>query len=231
MPIFNTSSDCTWDLSSNCIDIWRFSLKDSLDWSLILSPSENARIRRFYFEKHKRRFLQAHGILRDILGKYVHTPPEQIMLATDAYGKPYIINSNVFFNLSHSGEYALLAVGKGYPVGVDLEQYSERAFTGVAAQMFSQQEQRQLIASPAHLTNAVFFSIWSQKEAFIKACGLGLRYPTKKFSVQALSNKIYQVYDSVHDKQWELYSFFPLPGYAGAVCYDSAYQTLNFYQY
>lgn len=231
MPIFHAKMQCNGDLSEHRIDIWRYTLKHSNDWSSILSTEEKNRAARFYFEKHRRRFMQSHGILRTILAHYLNIAPENISLKTDHHGKPYIENSNVFFNLSHSGDYALVAIGLDSALGIDLEKFSSRSYRGLAQQMFSEAENQQLLSCPQYLEAAVFFSIWSQKEAFIKACGLGLHYPTKTFSVEALSTHEYCVYDTVHCKDWRLFPFYPLPGFAGAICYDGDYQTLNFYQF
>ena len=59
-------------------------------------------------------------------------------------------------------------------MGVDIEQYSARPYEGIAKSLFSEQEFNEFKKVPPALKPAVFFHVWSQKEAFIKACGLGL---------------------------------------------------------
>jgi 4'-phosphopantetheinyl transferase len=167
------------------IDIWQFSLNETLAQSAtILNADELSRAARFYFERHQRRFATARTRVREILGAYLGLPAATLEFTYNQYGKPEVINSQQLqFNVSHSGEIALLAIGKTFPLGVDLEQYSARPYIGIAKQLFSPTEQTLLKNSPSRLKPALFFHIWAQKEAFIKACGLGLSYPTETFTV------------------------------------------------
>ncbi len=231
MPYFNPKKDATWNLPAKQIDIWRFSLTGETNWISLLNEQERERAFRFYFKRHTHRFIQAHGIMREILGHYLDKHPADLLLTTDANGKPCLEGSDLCFNLSHSHEYALLAVGRQYSLGVDLEVFTSRSYQGVAEHMFSPEECEILKRAPKALSCAVFFSIWSQKEALIKACGLGLRYPTKEFSVQPLASNAYEVNDSLHEVQWTMFPFFPLPGYAGALCYHQSCNTLRFFSY
>tara|TARA_B100000949_G_scaffold210410_1_gene203348 strand:+ start:353 stop:1048 length:696 start_codon:yes stop_codon:yes gene_type:complete len=231
MPYFNPKNDASWDLPATQIDIWRFPLTGETNWISVLNEQERERAHRFYFKRHARRFIQAHGIMREILANYLNQHPADVLLTTDANGKPCLKGSDLCFNLSHSNEYALLAVGRQYALGVDLEVFTSRSYQGVAEHMFSPEECKKLKTAPEELACAIFFSIWSQKEALIKACGLGLRYPTKDFSVQALAPNTYEVYDSLHEQHWAMYPFFPLPGYAGALCYHQSCNTLRFFSY
>ncbi|MBI2785193.1 MAG: 4'-phosphopantetheinyl transferase superfamily protein [Legionella longbeachae] len=203
------------------IDLWQFSLKSELDSAYqILNSEERARADRFYFSRHKRRFSTARATMRIILARYLNTSPERLEFTYNAHGKPEILNSaKLQFNLSHTGDLALLAIGKTFPMGVDIEKYSARPYEGIAKSLFSEQEYEEFIKAPLALKPAIFFHVWAQKEAFIKACGLGLSYPTKHFSVPLTMPTKQLVDDSLHNMTWQLRSFMPEIACSGALCH------------
>ena len=88
------------------------------------------------------------------------------------------------FNISHSEDRALLAVTTGCEVGVDIEAVrTDWAPDDVARRFFSPHECAWLYALPAEMRRAAFFRIWSRKEAYIKAHGLGLSMGLDSFDV------------------------------------------------
>lgn len=204
------------------IDLWQFSLLEEPQGVLqLLNEDERARAARFYFNHHKRRFATARATMRIILARYLNTAPERLEFIYNPQGKPEVINSQKLqFNISHSGDLAILAVGKGYPMGVDIEYYSARPYEGIAKNSFSYQEIAELQKVPHALKPALFFHIWAQKEAFIKATGLGLSYPTQEFSVPTTIPTKQLVDDPLHNMTWQLRSFMPEPACSGAVCFN-----------
>lgn len=208
-------------LNESRIDLWQFSLAQELHAAeQILSVDEKTRAARFYFAKHKRRFATSRTAVRIILSRYLNTSPERLEFIYSDHGKPSVLNSQrLQFNLSHTGDIAILAVGKGYPVGVDIEQYSARPYEGIAKNLFSDKELADLIKAPAALKPALFFHVWSQKEAFIKISGLGLSYPTKEFTVPTIFPTKQLVEDPLHNTTWQLRSFMPRIACSGALCH------------
>lgn len=207
-------------LNESRIDLWQFSLTQEFRQSeQLLSDEERSRANRFYFSHHKRRFVNAHATLRLILARYLNTAPERLEYSYNKHGKPEVLNmQKLQFNMSHSGELCLVAVGKGMPMGVDIELFSERPYEGIAANLFSPQELRELLKTPPALKPAVFFHVWSQKEAFIKACGLGLSYPTQEFTVPTSMPTKQLVDDPLHNTTWQMRSFMPQVACSGALC-------------
>lgn len=208
-------------LNESRIDLWQFSLEHEISNARqLLNADEQARADRFYFSRHQRRFSTARATMRIILARYLNTAPERLEFTYNAYGKPEVINSQkLHCNISHSGDLALLAVGKGYPMGVDIENYSARPYEGIANSLFSDQELKEFQKVPLALKPAVFFHVWAQKEAFIKACGLGLSYPTKEFSVPTKIPTKQLVDDPLHNMTWQLRSFMPVVACSGALCH------------
>lgn len=208
-------------LEDTRIDLWQFSLNQQpTNAHQLLNREELARAERFYFAKHKRRFITARVTLRTVLARYLNTPPEQLQFLFNKQGKPYIADAdNIEFNMSHSGELGIIAIGKGKPLGVDIECYSARPYDGIAKTLFSATELEQFLKLPARIKPALFFHVWSQKEAFIKATGLGLSYPTKEFSVPVTIPTRHRVADALHNTTWQLHSFMPQVACSGALCY------------
>lgn len=179
----------------------------------VLSKEEQDRADSFVFERHRRRFIFAHFALRKILGDYLEQLPEEIQFATLPKGKPILINSqnakNIQFNLSHSGEMALVGLRTEKTIGVDIEFHRDRELLGIADHVFSDKECQQLSSLKEKELVDAFFHIWAQKEAFIKAVGDGLAYPLKDFTVSHQPPA--SLLEAVHEKkaEWYLYSFQP----------------------
>lgn len=137
---FSAAHDCSLDKTR--IDIWEFPLNTPFHQAnSLLNEKELERANRYHFERHRRRFTIARATLRLILGRYLQRDASQLSFQYSSHGKPGIESSQgLEFNLSHSGELALLAVGCQFPLGVDLEFFSARPYDGIAKNLFSQQE-------------------------------------------------------------------------------------------
>ncbi len=151
----------------------------------ILSTDERQRADRFRFEADRRRYIISHAFLRLHLAAYLDTDPRKIAFELGAHGKPYITDTGLRFNLSHSGDVAAMAFADGMDVGIDVECFRRRLNDpeGIARRFFSETEfQAYLAAQNRELT---FFRIWTRKEAFIKATGEGMQRPLSSFVVSA----------------------------------------------
>lgn len=121
-------------------------------------------------------------ITRIILSKYLHCPPEQIEFHIGSHGKPSIHNSDLQFNVSDSGCYVLLGVTRNHPIGVDIERIDRNIdYLALSKRFFTTREYEAIVNSADQKTT--FFRCWTQKEAFIKAVGLGLSYGLSNFDV------------------------------------------------
>ena len=100
--------------------------------------------------------------LRHVLGRELSLPPADIGFTLGTHGKPSV--PQVEFNLSHSGEWALIAVSD-VPLGVDIEKIRERFDYRALAKRFLGAEPR---------TVEAFFHLWTEREAYVKATGEGI---------------------------------------------------------
>ncbi|MEA3278381.1 MAG: 4'-phosphopantetheinyl transferase superfamily protein [Pseudomonadota bacterium] len=145
-------------------------------WPL-LSASERERADRLRLPRHRGRYIRAHADLRRILGLYLKIDPIQIDFEHGIAGKPMLLGaqSAVEFNLTTSGDLALVAVSLGYPVGVDCEQIREqRDVAAISRRMFDPEEAERIAAAPVAEQPARFFRSWTALEAGVKADGRGL---------------------------------------------------------
>ncbi|RUQ81559.1 4'-phosphopantetheinyl transferase superfamily protein [Legionella septentrionalis] len=216
-------------LGENRVDIWQYSLQDELPHGeALLSASEQERAQRFIFSHHRRRFITAHALLRLILARYLDLSPQEIEFSSGSYGKPHLPNSPLQFNLSHSQDMALLAVGKNYPVGIDLEFFSPRSYHGIGQQLFSDRENYALQQLPTLLKPLGFFNIWAQKESLIKACGRGLGYPTKTIDLPILPAGKQIIHDPLYQQTWQLIAFMPHIICCAALCCDPGIEEIRY---
>jgi 4'-phosphopantetheinyl transferase len=141
-----------------------------------LSDAENARMARFRFPDDRRRYLVAHGVLREILAEYTGSGnPARLGFREGPHGKPILDPPGLKFNLSHSGELAMIAVSASREVGVDIERIRpDLDVLAIAHRYFAPEEARRLTALSAAQQTAEFFKLWTCKEAYAKARGMAL---------------------------------------------------------
>jgi 4'-phosphopantetheinyl transferase len=155
----------------------------------LLDDAERARASRFRFASDRRDFVVAHALLRIALSNESGVPPRHWRLSYDSYGKPSISApdgfSRLLFNLSHTKGLVACAVTDGVPVGVDVEQVRLLDdLLDVARQFFARAEVIGLEHEPEELRYGRFFDIWTLKESYIKARGLGVSLPLERFSFE-----------------------------------------------
>ncbi len=150
----------------------------------LLSDEEKARAARFHFERHRREYLAAHALARTALSHAHPLPPHAWTYSVNAYGKPAPVpECGLRFNQSSSVELAVCFVaptgsGIGAEVGVDVEAFSRaEEIVPLATKVFSLAEQKQLNALPAAQRPDRALSLWTLKEAYVKARGRGLSLP------------------------------------------------------
>jgi 4'-phosphopantetheinyl transferase len=150
-----------------------------------LSVSEQVRAQRFVFDRDRRRYVAAHRALRAVLTEEAGLGPgEEFILGPN--GKPSLSRGGAAsFNLSHSGEWAVIAVAHGADIGVDVEvPRSMDDLDELAQQHFGAAELRELYrTSDPGDRLAAFFRGWTRKEACLKAIGSGLTIQPASFHV------------------------------------------------
>jgi 4'-phosphopantetheinyl transferase len=217
------------ELGIHQVDIWRarleLSLQDLNRLHQTLSEEEKERALRFYFPEDRDRYITAHGCLRDVLGRYLGCAPRELTFSANPYGKPALNDHRLEFNLSHSGDFIVLAVTRERRVGIDVERIrSETSSSAIARRYFSKAEVADLESLTLEQGETAFFTCWTRKEAYIKAQGMGLSLPLESFDVSLLPDEpaILRATrpETGEASRWTLFDLRVDPGYAAAAAVE-----------
>lgn len=151
----------------------------------LLSEEERARRRRFRFEHSRREYLTTHALARMALSHDRPIAPRAWQFTANAHGKPAITpDCGLRFNLSNTAAMAVCLVSDApAQVGVDVESHARVArIAEVAQKVFSEAERSQLDALSASAKLDRCLSLWTLKEAYVKARGIGMTLPLRGIS-------------------------------------------------
>lgn len=142
----------------------------------LLDAGERERAARFLFERHRRQFVAAHALKRLMLSAAAGaTGPADWTFEAGAHGKPKLTGKRgPHFNISHCEGLVACAVSETVEIGVDVERLERPAPLELAGHYFAAAECTLLSALPQAQRPLGFFRLWTLKEAYIKATGLGL---------------------------------------------------------
>lgn len=213
------------DLSRREVHLWRANLDLSSEESdeilETLSLDELARAAQFRFHVDRLRYVAARGVLRNVLARYLGQRPWELRFRLGSFGKPALELGQgacpLRFNVSHSHGLALYAVARGREVGVDLERIQPRLIKGaIIEQVFTRHEISHFRSLPRSLQPRAFFSSWTRKEAYLKACGDGLLTSPDSFEFSMAQEETTELSDD-GDTRWSLQGLTLAPEYAAAV--------------
>jgi len=231
-------------LNNNEIHIWRISL-DIAKYDLkglrqYLSMPECAKAARFHFDEDQQRYIIGRGMVRLLLGQYLHIPPSQLEICHGQYGKPFLdpkCNSmTISFNVSHSSNIMLCAISSDRQIGIDIEYISpDIDVYELADRFFSTQEAALLKSLPAEERLESFYAFWTIKEAYLKAIGIGVANGLDSVDVP------YSVVESLvlgrkgktetRWRNWWLKVLRPGPGYIASVAVEGPQLELKYWDW
>lgn len=177
--------------AAGACDVWVVSLLQPPQrlaaLQLLLSPQERERAAAFLLPLPRRQFIVARAALRILLARSLGIPPAAVRFALNAHGKPALDPACALrFNVSHSGDLALIAVASGFDVGVDVEAHRRTDdLDSLAASILGPEDLECWRAAAAVEGAAAFYRIWTCKEAVAKAigCGLGMDFRSLRISL------------------------------------------------
>ena len=185
-----------------------------------------ARANRFKFPHLRNRYIAGRGALRAILAHYLQTDAGALRFDYLENGKPMFAeqfaHDGIHFNLSHTGDLALVAVTRIGLLGVDVEWVRPiKNVDELVARFFSERENELFQKVPAEQKPAAFFNLWTRKEALLKATGEGITRSLNLVEVSFLPGEPARFLaisgDAKAAEQWTLRDFTPAKEYAGAV--------------
>ena len=153
-----------------------------------LHQQEQARCRRYLHPRPRREFALCRAALRVILCSELECANEALSFGTLTHGKPFALTGGVrapvSFNISHGGQHGLIALTAAGRVGVDVEERNARRdLDGIAEAVFTPAEQADLALARGEQKVHLFFSLWTMKEALIKALGTGFSLNPSRFEI------------------------------------------------
>ncbi len=153
-----------------------------------LDEQEQARWRRYQHAGARRRFALCRAALRVMLCDQLGCRNEQLTFGAAQYGKPFAlvqgIPASVSFNVTHSGNHGLIAFAPTGRLGVDIEErVSRRDLDRLITTVLGPAEQAELALARGYHKLHVFFSLWTMKEALIKALGRGFSLDPSRFEI------------------------------------------------
>jgi 4'-phosphopantetheinyl transferase len=179
----------------------------------MLDADERDRLGRFRRDADRGRYLAAHALVRLVLAEAVDRAPEALVFDRTCrcgaqHGKP-VLPGGPGFSLTHAGDLVGVAVHAGGAVGLDVEEERELADLGaMAAHACSPRE-----SAPDTQT---FFTLWTRKEALLKATGTGLASPMSAITLGPDGVLDWSGEDAPLEPLW-LRDLLPAPGYRAAV--------------
>ncbi len=215
------------------IDLWCAFVSEVPDerlWSGyqgLMSAEERAREARLRFARDQRRFRLTRALVRTVLSRYRPLEPQRWAFAAHERGRPYIAGPPpvppIDFNLSHAGDAVVLGVWGGAVLGVDVEDVIGReAHIAGLERYFTRLESERLLALPPSARPRHFFELWTLKESYLKARGLGLAGPLDAFGFDLSSPG--QVRLSIEraladsPRRWRLWQLALRSRYLAALC-------------
>jgi 4'-phosphopantetheinyl transferase len=208
-----------------CVDLESIAIANSPK-EAPLSDDEIGRAGRFHFERDRKRFAETRIALRKILSVYIPLKAHEIEFNYQQNGKPEISESQncncIRFNVSHSGNFAIIGVTLKRGIGVDIERYRKMEFLEIARRYFSEREYGELQAIPAQDLQRHFFSCWTRKEALLKGLGVGIAHLLDQVSVTATGPAEITCFSGNPDvsQQWCLMDVNMDPDYAAAIAFE-----------
>ncbi len=181
-----------------------------------LDAHESRRAERFRTLKARQRFVCARGILKELLGAYCHSDPRKLSFHLGEKGKPYLpesMNCPIQFNSTDTGNEAIFAFCNSAQVGVDIEFTDRKVQHGIiAARKFSSAEYGFYLNLPVARQKQFFLSVWTRKEAYGKARGVGIRYRLNSVNLVAKQNLEPTFVTDECGSQWYIQQITPFEG-------------------
>lgn len=216
-------------LAENC-QLWWADREDAHDSLLaLLSAEERRRWESFCRQEDRERAVVSYGLVRLVLAKLLGGRPGEMPILRTCFqcgkphGKPFLAPSHGGgwqFSVSHSGNRVVMAVAKGTPLGVDVEENRpDLAIDLLAEEALTPSEAESLTQYPVADRTEAFLAMWTRKEAVLKSTGQGLSIPLKSFCVSGPgeSPRLIDGLGLPLSQRLSMVDLDPGPGYTGSL--------------
>lgn len=187
----------------------------------LLDSSEVIRAGIYLNNQDREWFVARRGILRMMLERYTGQPADSIKFERNSHGKLSVSSAPIFFNISHSQDRIALAFGLADQIGIDIERVEPIPdIAELVEKWFSPEEKKGFSLIDPRKKMDAFYHVWTQKEAFIKAVGLGLSFPLQDVCMSVDPDKSGKVIRIRHGQArlWKIAAYALDPGWKVALC-------------
>lgn len=136
-----------------------------------MSQAKQERIERYRQADDKKRSVVGEMLARQLIAGWCQVEQSSITFLTKQYGKPYVQDLPVHFNISHSGDMVVCVIDDN-PVGIDVEKVRHINLS-VVKRVCTEMELEYVFCSKQDIYKR-FFEIWTLKEAYFKCIGTGI---------------------------------------------------------
>ena len=199
-----------------------------VDYFKNLLSTQELKIYLSYKNHHvKNRFVIVRSILKLILCDVLNCDIEALHFEKNNYGKPFLKDFPIYFNLSHSGEYCLIGLSMVSDLGIDIEYKNiNHNFKSIITRYFLTPEKEFIFSKPDTDIIDLFYSAWTAKEAICKALGLGLWSVIKLLRVPILDEKFKTTVDiphhNIYKKDFEVHRLKLIENYYSCVAVNNS---------
>jgi 4'-phosphopantetheinyl transferase len=205
------------------VDIWSHLTRARGDLASdagLLDAREHARAARFRYERDRRRYVERHAFARRVLARYLDCDAADVAFRFGPGGKPELDGFDQrSFNLSQDDDLTVLVVGDGRPVGVDVERVRGiDKVDDLAEELFAPEEGTTVHTAAPSARSRVFLTLWTRKEAVLKAMGVGLSMSLQDFTVLTPNTAaVGRPISANGELPFAFATLAGLPGYVGTV--------------
>jgi 4'-phosphopantetheinyl transferase len=161
----------------------------------MLNDEERAQHQRYIPPAKRHEYLVTRVLVRTVLGEALGMAPAALRFVRNEWGCPALapdsVSSPIRFNVSHADGLVVCIVSTEYEVGVDTELFSRAAkLLALAPNVFAPKELTELAALPSNEQAQRAVILWTLKESYIKARGMGLALPLDGFAFRFESGRV-----------------------------------------
>jgi 4'-phosphopantetheinyl transferase len=185
-----------------------------------LSQAELSRASRFGNRRLRERYVTGRGSLRTILGGELGVEPGKVEIVRGIRGRPQLSGTpSLDFNISHTGDVAIVGLLQGARIGVDVERIDRVVnVAGIARKFLTANERRELGAADTDAARARLLTLWTCKEAMSKATGDALSAPFGSLDIHLSDQPLLRAGPNVYQPdRWTLHSAAVPPAYVATV--------------
>lgn len=180
----------------------------------LLDPVEAERAQRFRFKQDRERFILGHGVLRELLGRYLKRDGSLIRFSRGPFGKPFLERKKLRFNFSDTKDAILVGFTTGQEIGVDIETMARELDHAAVSEHYFTAPEIAAIQGAGPDAKRRFLDFWTRKEAVLKASGVGIMDDLRVLRVDSEHNVmtieheafVKMAAEEYHVRTWHLHS-------------------------